>query len=59
MDQGGKRVQIFSLPVSLLCAVEAVKGFMAIHPGSEGSFLIHADGSPVAIPDLCQALPVG
>ena len=50
MDQMGKgrEVLLFALPGSTLCPVGAVRAFLDMRPGAEGSFLIHGDGSPLS-----------
>lgn len=43
-----KVVQIFPIHGSPLCPVGAFRGFLEVHPAVSGSFLLHADGSPLS-----------
>lgn len=44
----GRRVQIFAVPALPLCPVGAVREFLTVRPDLAGSFLLHADGSPLS-----------
>lgn len=44
----GKTVQVSPITCSPLCPVGAMQGFLEVRCVAEGSFLMHADGSPLS-----------